>query len=74
MICTAAFKLHKYEDCLHKAEVCLRAVTTLPDNDIKKSETMASLHSCIGNACIALQQYDAAFTHHHTALDIGEGE
>ena len=74
MVCAAAFKLRQYDDCLHKAEVCLRAVSSLPDSDIKKSETMASLHSCIGNACIALRRYDAAFTHHKTALDIGERE
>ncbi|KAK7487432.1 hypothetical protein BaRGS_00021273 [Batillaria attramentaria] len=69
-----AFKTKDYDQCLHKAEVCLHAVSTLSDDDIKKSETLASLHSCIGNASIALRLFDNAFQHHQMALQIGKEE
>ncbi|XP_076437362.1 uncharacterized protein LOC143276630 [Babylonia areolata] len=68
-----AFREKRYEDCLHQARVVLHAVTSLPEDDVRRqAETVASLHSCIGNASIALERYDQALYHHQMALNIGE--
>ncbi|GFO00384.1 tetratricopeptide repeat protein 25 [Plakobranchus ocellatus] len=69
-----AFKNGEFAQCKHKAETCLDTVTDLDGEEINKSEVMASLYSCMGNASIAMNDFDAALNNHLQALHIGETE
>ncbi|XP_035825870.1 tetratricopeptide repeat protein 25-like [Aplysia californica] len=73
-ILSPAFKAGEFEDCRSKAEQCLETVREMEGEDINRSEVMASLHSCIGNACIAMNDFETALIHHTQALSIGETE
>lgn len=51
----------------------MKTVQSLSDEDLpSKSEFVASLHSCIGNAHLDLGQAQSALTHHMEDLRIAE--
>ena len=54
--------------------MCLETISDLDGEEINKSEVMASLYSCMGNASIAMNDFDSALNNHLQALHIGETE
>ncbi|NXO64639.1 TTC25 protein, partial [Phainopepla nitens] len=58
------------EESCRKAERLLKTVQMLSDNEVpNKNELIGYLHSCIGNAYLAMGQMDAALRSHRTDLD-----
>ena len=63
------------ETSLQQAQKLMKTVHGLADKDLpNKSEFLASLHSCIGNAQLELGEAEAALKNHLQDLKISEDE
>ncbi|ELU16005.1 hypothetical protein CAPTEDRAFT_154109 [Capitella teleta] len=61
----------RHEDSLKQAKKVLKEIEKWSDDDISnRSEVVANLHSCIGNAYLELEEYSFALSHHNKDNEI----